>query len=293
MATMDTVIQEINLRDDAIEKGSNATTAAAAAELGSSPTPTSSDSHKDVTDNHTEEEKEKRDDDDDNAHPNTAASDEADTPPATHNQHDADTTDDRDPELDGPADETEPLSAVKHQLQCSWTLWYDYPNKKAVSWEDNLQHVYTFNTVEDFWSVFNHIKPPSALGNGSNYHLFKEGIRPMWEDQANKLGGKWLVTPDRGDKELDKWWLNTVMACIGETFEPGEEICGVVVSLRKDKNRLALWTKTANDENLCLQIGREFRQYAELGQHVRIAYMVHEDALKSSSTFRNKGRYRL
>ena len=37
------------------------------------------------------------------------------------------------------------------------------------------------------------------------------------------------------------------MACIGEHFSNGDDICGVVVNMRKN-DRLSIWTKTANNE---------------------------------------------
>ena len=71
----------------------------------------------------------------------------------------------------------------------------------------------------------------------SNYHLFKEGIEPMWEDAANKEGGKFVLTIPKADSKAgktDEWWLFTVLALIGETMDAsGEEICGCVVSIRK------------------------------------------------------------
>lgn len=51
--------------------------------------------------------------------------------------------------------------------------------------------VATFDMVEDFWGIFNNIRPPSRLNPGSNYHLFKVGIEPTWEHQASMAGGKW------------------------------------------------------------------------------------------------------
>lgn len=99
---------------------------------------------------------------------------------------------------------------VKHPLQHSWTLWYLEPDR-SKSWEDSLNTVATFNTVEDFWSLFNHIKQPSEVKLGSDYSLFKEGIRPMWEDQANKRGGRWVINLSRGQRlELDRYWIDAV-----------------------------------------------------------------------------------
>lgn len=46
---------------------------------------------------------------------------------------------------------------------------------------------------------------------GSDYSLFKKGIMPMWEDQANKRGGRWLISLERKQRsELDRYWLDIV-----------------------------------------------------------------------------------
>eukprot|EP01027_Heterolobosea_sp_BB2_P009541 GEZU01014053.1.p1 GENE.GEZU01014053.1~~GEZU01014053.1.p1 ORF type:complete len:203 (-),score=25.40 GEZU01014053.1:1153-1761(-) len=158
------------------------------------------------------------------------------------------------------ASETYFDSEVKHPLQTEWTLWYDRAQSKTntKNWGNNLNVVYSFDTIEDFWSVFNHIAPPSRLHGGSNYHLFREGIEPKWEDPTNKKGGKWVLTfPKKGKNttNIDTLWLHAVLACIGEGFEPGDEICGVVVSVRADKDRLALWTKSGRDEATQVAIG--------------------------------------
>lgn len=99
---------------------------------------------------------------------------------------------------------------VKHPLQHSWTLWYYEPDRNK-SWEDNQNQVSTFNSVEDFWSLFTHIKQPSEVKIGSDYSLFKESIRPMWEDKANKNGGRWMIGLNRNQRpELDRYWIDTV-----------------------------------------------------------------------------------
>ena len=37
--------------------------------------------------------------------------------------------------------------------------------------------------VEDFWALYNHIELASRLAAGCDYSLFKEGVKPMWEDE--------------------------------------------------------------------------------------------------------------
>ena len=80
-----------------------------------------------------------------------------------------------------------------HLLQTEWTLWL-YTNNKAKSWDENLQKVISFNVVEDFWAVYNHIQLASKLNAGHDYALFRAGTRPAWEDEANKVGGRWIVS---------------------------------------------------------------------------------------------------
>lgn len=90
-----------------------------------------------------------------------------------------------------------------------------YEPDRNKSWEDNQNQVSTFNTVEDFWSLFTHIKQPSEVKIGSDYSLFKESIRPMWEDKANKNGGRWMITLNRNQRpELDRYWIDTVRIAI-------------------------------------------------------------------------------
>lgn len=35
--------------------------------------------------------------------------------------------------------------------------------------------------VEQFWRFYSHLVRPGDLSGHSDFHLFKEGIKPMWE----------------------------------------------------------------------------------------------------------------
>lgn len=102
-----------------------------------------------------------------------------------------------------------PEPYTKHPLQDRWTLWYlQYERKKA--WEDMQNKVYSFGTVEDFWCLYDHIKNASDLNDLNDYSVFKEHIRPMWEDPANRRGGRWILTSKYLRSDLDNLWMNTV-----------------------------------------------------------------------------------
>uniref|UniRef100_A0A8C2CNS7 Eukaryotic translation initiation factor 4E family member 1c n=1 Tax=Cyprinus carpio TaxID=7962 RepID=A0A8C2CNS7_CYPCA len=106
---------------------------------------------------------------------------------------------------------TSPEQYIKHPLQNRWALWY-FKNDKSKSWTENLRLISKFDTVEDFWALYNHIQQPSKIGFGCDYSLFKDGIKPMWEDDRNKLGGRWLMTLNKQQRhnDLDRYWMETV-----------------------------------------------------------------------------------
>lgn len=65
---------------------------------------------------------------------------------------------------------------LKHPLENTWTLWY-LENDRSKNWEDMQNEITSFDMVEDFWSLYNHIKQPSEIRVGSDYSLFKKGIQ--------------------------------------------------------------------------------------------------------------------
>ena len=48
--------------------------------------------------------------------------------------------------------------------------------KELMNFRNKLffQQVSLFDTVEDFWALYNHIQTASGLNWGSDYYLFKE-----------------------------------------------------------------------------------------------------------------------
>ncbi|XP_017863690.1 PREDICTED: eukaryotic translation initiation factor 4E [Drosophila arizonae] len=166
----------------------------------------------------------------------------------------------------------------KHPLEHTWTLWH-WENDRTKSWSDMLSDVTSFNTVEDFFSVYYFIKPPSDLKVFNDYMVFKHGIRPMWEDDVNKDGGRWVMFLDKDSKELvDKLWHDLLLCTIGECFEYSEQICGVVINVRNKASKISLWTKDSRNQQAILAIGHKMKQLLQL-REVELQYQVHKDAM--------------
>ncbi|XP_021087702.1 eukaryotic translation initiation factor 4E type 1B [Mesocricetus auratus] len=179
----------------------------------------------------------------------------------------------------------------QHPLQYRWVLWF-FKNDRSRPWQDNLQLVTTFNTVEEFWSTYSHIKLASKLSSGCDYALFKEGIRPMWEDNRNKRGGRWLLSLAKQQRhiELDRLWLETLLCLLGESFERySKEVCGAVVNIRTKGDKIAVWTSEAENQAGVMHIGHVYKERLGLSSKTIIGYQAHADtAAKSNSLAKNK-----
>ena len=74
-----------------------------------------------------------------------------------------------------------------------------------------------------------------------------------------------------------------MLALIGEELDNEDEICGVVVSPRKVQDKLAIWTKNADSEQVVMAIGRKLRQVLELSPADKLEYLVRPAALSLRS----------
>jgi len=166
---------------------------------------------------------------------------------------------------------------IKHPLQVGWTMWYNPPQSKKDREKQDWtpKKIVTFETVEDFWCLFNNLVPPTKLVKGSNYHLFKDGIQPEWEDPENTKGGKWTITYNLRDANQDDAWMYTLLALIGEEFEDSDQVCGCVISPRARQNKLALWTKDAKKKDAVLRIGKTLK--TNISFKLSIPYQGHHE----------------
>jgi translation initiation factor 4E len=148
----------------------------------------------------------------------------------------------------------------------------------------------------------NNITPTSDLALKSDYHLFKRGVRPEWEDSQNKHGGKWAFQfKDKKAINIDALWLHVMLAAIGENLEDEDdnEVMGVVVNVRRGFYRIGLWTRTVGKslpgeagkgrtaeqgKETLLKIGRRFKAALQLKENELVEFSGHTDAAHAGST---------
>lgn len=145
----------------------------------------------------------------------------------------------------------------KTKLENKFSFWYRIDDiiqyqlqKQALDkkeYEVQVKKIAEFDTVEEFWSIFQHLRKPDSCRAGIEYFMFKEPIKPMWEDENNKNGGRISIKLRKDFTTII--WEEMIFVLIGGILpkEMKEEINGIVVTSRKEYNTLQIWFKTYDD----------------------------------------------
>ncbi|KAL0383809.1 UNVERIFIED_CONTAM: Eukaryotic translation initiation factor NCBP [Sesamum calycinum] len=139
--------------------------------------------------------------------------------------------------------------------------------------------------VEAFWVCYCHLARPSTLPSPTDLHLFKEGIRPLWEDSANCNGGKWII---RFKKVVSgRFWEDLVLALIGDQLDYGDNICGAVLSIRFNEDILSVWNRNASDHQAVMALRDSIKRHLKLPASYVMEYKPHDASLRDNSSYRN------
>lgn len=177
-----------------------------------------------------------------------------------------------------PSSETEKqeLLAQDPPLRYNWVLWEQIMQSgKSAQYSDATHKVASFGTVKGFWKYWNHLPQPSELLENKKIvreqpdgqiqvvdaiMLFREGVRPEWEDRTNANGGhfQFQLKPQLGGGQIDEYWNNLVIGMVGSTIEPAGIITGIrlvdkVQQNRASSVRIEVWFSNFDDtENVDL-----------------------------------------
>lgn len=143
-------------------------------------------------------------------------------------------SDDSDVENEIDVDKLPPLEVGpnENRLQHTYCLWFSRKGtqRAATDYSKSLHVVGRCASVQQWWSLYSHLIRPTALKPYRELSLFKQGIKPMWEDPANSKGGQWVIRLRKN--KIERAWENVCMAMLGEQFLVGDEICGIVLQTK-------------------------------------------------------------
>ncbi|KAG5417769.1 hypothetical protein I9W82_005405 [Candida metapsilosis] len=168
---------------------------------------------------------------------------------------------------------------VDTYLQTTNQLQFTDLNNKSTT----ISHV---ASIEQMWTMLTSIKTTYNLNIGTEFLIFKVGVNPVWEDPLNAKGGRWIFRFSRKtqDYQLNKKdlsndvasgvvvskqsiekmrkrstliWERIVIKILTGNFIPSthaadiqnvlnNDICGIVLSVRKDEDIISVWNSNLN-----------------------------------------------
>ena len=150
-------------------------------------------------------------------------------------------------------------------------------------YENSIKLIATISTVEEFWSCYDYLVRPNALPTTTDYHFFREGIKPTWEDPNNARGGKWIVRLKKG--LASRYWEEVILALMGGQLS--QQVCGAVVSIRYSEDIVSVWNRNAHDNTDNHRLRDSIKRILQLPPHVHMEYKPHQASLADKSSFRN------
>jgi translation initiation factor 4E len=114
-------------------------------------------------------------------------------------------------------------------------------NLLSIDYKESLKTIGSFDTVEKFWKIFQHVKKPEQYKFGLELLLFKDPIKPMWEDEHNKNGGRMSFKLKKESTSLI--WEELILSFISNSFPEAitSRINGLTLTMRREFNFLQIW----------------------------------------------------
>ena len=92
----------------------------------------------------------------------------------------------------------------------------------------------------------------------------------MWEDEANKNGGRWALRINKG--YANKLWEDLILAFIGEQFECENEITGIIIQSRPNQDTISIWNRHGHDKVVVEKIRNDLVRILGLSPDIKMDY---------------------
>ncbi|XP_054697851.1 eukaryotic translation initiation factor 4E type 1B [Grus americana] len=152
-------------------------------------------------------------------------------------------------------------------------MWEDSQNKRGGRWLITLAKQQRHTELDRFWLETVSTAPFRLAHRGPS-----SGIPPRHSAQPQQRLS-WLPFSS-----------GQLLCLIGEMFDDySDEVCGAVINIRAKGDKIAIWTREAENREGVTHIGRVYKEHLGLSQKVAIGYQAHADtATKSGSLTKTK-----
>ena len=182
------------------------------------------------------------------------------------------------------------MSTPKKLLN-KFVFWYHINEISAdQEYESQIKKLAEFDTLDDFWAIFQYLKKPDDCKQAIEFQLFKHPIKPMWEDENNKNGGR-IALKLRKDFS-NSVWEELVFAFIGGYFDKDiiDEINGLSINCKKEHNNLQIWIKSYKNE-ITSAIEKNIRELLSIPSEVVLDIKPFNQPQKEYNNYNNSYNY--
>ena len=106
-------------------------------------------------------------------------------------------------------------------------IWYGHYPCASTNYGKSYIEMGRFQTIAEFWQMYHHFPSIDAVHDGmvsiNGYHiiaysLFREGIKPEWEDPVNIIGSEWGCRENLDKARFNELWFSYILGAIGENI---------------------------------------------------------------------------
>ncbi|PYH99311.1 translation initiation factor eIF4e [Aspergillus ellipticus CBS 707.79] len=152
-------------------------------------------------------------------------------------------------------------------LQYHWTVWYDKHNAdtpqttststttpKSTAVTDYDSRLYVLHEdvadIATFYRVYNNY-PWEKIRLRDTVHIFRKGVRPVWEDPENRNGGCWRFRVPKSKAQA--FFHEIAILCMANEFQAvlekeHDHVLGVSTSIRFNSHLISVWNKLGSNE---------------------------------------------
>lgn len=131
-------------------------------------------------------------------------------------------------------------------LNSQWTIWVH--RNDCTDWTlSGFKDIYVINNISTFWSFFNNFHNINKEEN--QFFIFRDKIKPIWEDNNNRNGGICSIKLDCYDKnnKIDVGCEVMICFCLLMMNETlllnNQEINGISYSIKNRSVLIKIWCK--------------------------------------------------
>ncbi|KAA8651894.1 hypothetical protein EYZ11_009466 [Aspergillus tanneri] len=135
-------------------------------------------------------------------------------------------------------------------LQYHWTVWHD-KHSDSTNYDSRLFVLHEdLADIATFYRVYNNY-PWGKVRLRDTVHIFRKGVRPVWEDPENLKGGCWKFRVPK--EKAQEFFHEIAILCMANEFqaaleEEHDHVLGISTSMRFNSHIISVWNKLGDNE---------------------------------------------